>query len=102
MAPAEPALERVVMGRPSLHWRRRSGTFREDLLRRANGGSEIHGVTELVEHLLQGGQRGEHVEVSHVAHVTETEDPPLHLALATRDRDVVRGGIRRDDLLAVD
>src|SRR2546428_12875530 len=84
---------------------RRAGSrlpFREDLLGSADRGAEVHRLPELVEDLLQRGERRQHVEVAHVAHVAEAEDPALHLPLPARDGDVVPGAVGPQHLLAVE
>ena len=64
----------------------------EDLLGRAHRGAEVHRMPQLLEHLLQGGQRGDDVELGHIAHVAEPEHLPSS-PLPARDGDVVGGGV---------
>src|SRR3970282_33329 len=48
-------------------------------------------MAQVVEHLLEGGQRRGDVEIVNIAHVADAEDLALRRAAAAVDRDVVRG-----------
>src|SRR3984893_19182998 len=101
---AKPALYRTRQGldrrgprrplraSPRIGLRRRSrrskepsrelGPLREDLLRGSEAGAEVHGLAQLVEHLLEGGQGRDDVKVGDVAHVADAEDLSLGGAAA--------------------
>src|SRR6266478_7046874 len=63
----------------------------EHLLGGPERGAEVYGLAQLVEHLLEGGQRAGDIEVADIAHMTDAEDLALRRATAAVDGDVVRG-----------
>src|SRR5438034_9411124 len=46
-------------------------------------------VAELCQRHLEPGERGQDVELVHVAHVADAHDPPAQAAVATRQDDAV-------------